>query len=143
MITHLLFAYDSLFFCRATRENCEQIATIFKMYEQLSGQILNYSKSSIICGSKIREQKKRSIQHVLGINPIGRGGKYLGLLEQIRRGKLAQFYYILKRVKTKLDGWYNQFLSPMGKEVLINSVVLSMPVYAMNCFLLPKKKFMT
>ena len=78
-ISHLLFADDSLFFCRSTTSNCENLALIFKRYEEASGQKINYIKSSVIFGTKITASKKQRLQRILGIERVGGGGKYLGL----------------------------------------------------------------
>ena len=37
IITHLFFANDSLLFCRATREECQNIQDILSLYEAASG----------------------------------------------------------------------------------------------------------
>ena len=37
-LTHLLFADDSLIFCRATLEECNKVMDLLKVYEEASGQ---------------------------------------------------------------------------------------------------------
>ncbi|XP_024004507.1 uncharacterized protein LOC112081888 [Eutrema salsugineum] len=111
-VTHLLFADDSLFFCRATPSDCGQIAKILSDYEAISGQKVNFQKSSVIFGMRINEEFRAVLQGILGINNIGGGGKYLGLPEQFGRKKKELFQFVIKRIEEKLGGWYNQFLSP-------------------------------
>ncbi|KAG7576566.1 Ribonuclease H domain [Arabidopsis thaliana x Arabidopsis arenosa] len=113
------------------------MAYIFKRYEEISGQMINYSKSSVIFGMKIPEAKRRRLQRILGIVNVGGGGKYLGLPEQFGRKKVEMFEYIVKRVKERTEGWSTKFLSPAGKEILIKSIAMALPVYSMNCFMLP------
>ena len=52
-ISHLLFADDSLFFCKAQRKECQTILRVVKEYEMVSGQLINFDKSSIQFGHKI------------------------------------------------------------------------------------------
>lgn len=54
-ISHLLFADDSLFFCKAKNEECQTILRILKEYEMASGQQINFDKSSIQFGHKLRK----------------------------------------------------------------------------------------
>ena len=77
--SHLLFADDSLFFCKAQREECQTILRILKEYEEVSGQLINFQKSSIQFGHKIGESKRQEMRDILGIQNLGGMGSYLGL----------------------------------------------------------------
>ena len=52
-ISHMLFADDKSFFCKAQKEECHTILRILKEYEVVSGQMINFQKSSIQFGHKI------------------------------------------------------------------------------------------
>ena len=48
------------------------------------------------------------------------------------------FTYIVDKVKSVVQGWKQRHLSPGGKEVLLKSIALAMPIFSMNVFRLPK-----
>lgn len=50
MVQHLFFADDSLFLCKVFAEDIMEIKRCLHLYEVASGQVINYSKSSIIFG---------------------------------------------------------------------------------------------
>ena len=70
-ISHLLFADDSLFFCKAQKEECQTILRILKEYEVVSGQQINFQKSPIQFGYKIEETSRQELKDILGIHNLG------------------------------------------------------------------------
>ena len=48
------------------------------------------------------------------------------------------FWQLKEKVANKLSVWKEIFLSMVGKEILIKTVVQAIPTHAMSCFLLPK-----
>jgi len=56
----------------------------------------------------------------------------------VGRSKRRTFEGILNRVRKKIDGWKERFLSQAGKEVLLKSVIQAIPTYSMSVFKLPK-----
>ena len=78
-ISHLLFADDSLFFCKAQREECQSILWILKEYEMVSGKLINFAKSSIQFGHKVEESVRQELRDILGIHNVEGMGTYLGL----------------------------------------------------------------
>ncbi|KAL0385879.1 UNVERIFIED_CONTAM: putative mitochondrial protein [Sesamum radiatum] len=63
--------------------------------------------------------------------------KYLGLPYFIGRNKRDLFSFVRNRVWQCISGWKEKFLLQVGKEILIKSIIQSIPSYCMNCFRLP------
>nr|XP_027122295.1 uncharacterized protein LOC113739247 [Coffea arabica] len=95
-LTHLFFADDSLVFCKADRDEANELCQILRKYEKASGQVINLEKSSVFFSSN-------------------------------------------DSISRRMNSWKNKLLSQGGKEVLLKSVSMAMPVYTMSCFKLPNK----
>ena len=65
-LTHLLFADDSLLFCRSTNQECQRILEILDTYEKCSGQKINKSKTTIFFSRSTSEDMREHIKLALG-----------------------------------------------------------------------------
>ena len=80
-ISHLLFADDSFFFCKAEVSQCKEIIDILDIYGKASGQRLNATKSSVFFGNRVQLSLKQDIKEALGFCSEGGMRMYLGLPE--------------------------------------------------------------
>ncbi|XP_019199913.1 PREDICTED: uncharacterized protein LOC109193526 [Ipomoea nil] len=78
-ISHLFFADDSLLFFKANVEEANEIKKCLTVYEDLSGQVVNYHKSSICYSRNTSNVDRESVAQVLGVEQAPNFGKYLGL----------------------------------------------------------------
>ena len=102
-ISHLLFADYSLFFCNAIVEDCSVILKLRRDYEKVSGQQINFSKSSIQFGHKVPADRRTDIYNLLGITTLGGMGNYLGIPESLGSSKIQIFGYLNERVHNKVN----------------------------------------
>lgn len=137
-VSHLLFADDSLFMCKASVEQAEALKQILAQYDSATGQVINLDKSAITFGEGIEDRNREDTQQCLGIFGIGGMGKYLGLPECFTGSKVEILKYLHTNLKAKLSGFFSRCLSQGGKEIMLKAVALALPVYAMGCFKLPK-----
>ena len=60
-VSHLLFADDSLFFCKASVDEAKEIMQVLRDYEAATGQQVNLDKSSVTFSKGIQQAYKDSI----------------------------------------------------------------------------------
>ncbi|KAM6544160.1 hypothetical protein CsatB_008607 [Cannabis sativa] len=136
-ISHLLFADDSYVYCQATEEEASRVLSLLHVFEVASGQKVNLHKSSAFFSSNTMMTTRSRICDLMHIQEAGVDSMYLGLPSIVGRNKNAVLGFLKERMKSRINSWEGKFLSRAGKEVLIKSVVQSLPSYAMNVFLFP------
>uniref|UniRef100_A0A803PDL7 Reverse transcriptase domain-containing protein n=1 Tax=Cannabis sativa TaxID=3483 RepID=A0A803PDL7_CANSA len=139
IISHLLFADDSYIYCKATNREADEVLRLLALFEKASGQQVNYAKSSVFFSTNTTPQGRDVICSRMGIQPASDNSKYLGLPSIMNRNKNVVLGYLKDKVRQRIQSWDNKFLSRAGKEVLIKSVLQSLPSYAMNVFLLRRR----
>ena len=121
-LSQLLFADDSLLFCRATWEEVQAITEVLQTYAAASGQCINFEKSSVYFSTNTDGVQRERIRMALGVREVDRFETYLGLPTLVGRSKYHTFSYLKDKVWEKIQGWKGQLLSKAGKEVLIKAV---------------------
>ena len=69
--SHLLFADDSLFFCKAEPREFEEVMKVVRNYGKASGQCINFDKSFVLFGKRINANIRQEIKDALGIQNEG------------------------------------------------------------------------
>lgn len=133
-ITHLLFAYDSLVFARASNMDCMKLKDIFYCYTAASGQVFNYEKSSMFFSSSTSQFQREAFRNIFGLNAVTKHEKYLGLPSMVGRRKISFFNEVKLRVLSKLSSWQSKNFTRGGKEVLTKALKQAIPAYAMSIF---------
>ncbi|KAM1424551.1 hypothetical protein ACFX13_017281 [Malus domestica] len=104
LISHNLFADDSLFFLRATEKNCRKLMDLFADYCMASGQSINYEKSSLFFSTNTPVELSMAICEILRVLSTVNPGKYLGLPSIWGRSKRGALGYV-KRSNPSKDPW--------------------------------------
>lgn len=52
--------------------------------------------------------------------------------------KVKMMSFLKDNMRDRLSGYYARLTSQGGKEVLLKSIAMALPVYTMTCFRLPK-----
>lgn len=75
-ISHLLFADDCYFFFRATKTEANAMKRILDRYEHISGQMINYAKSSVTFSPNTSDDDKIEVCDQLEVNAVQISGKF-------------------------------------------------------------------
>lgn len=136
-------AVHHLFFLRTTvsflfKADISQFQEVLQKYGDATGQLINLNKSSLTFGKKVNQDLKNQIQNMLGMFAEGGAGTYLGLPKCFSGSKVEMLAYIQEKMKGRMSGWYTRLFSQACKEIILKSVAMAMPIYAMSCFKFPK-----
>ncbi|XP_019171081.1 PREDICTED: uncharacterized protein LOC109166643 [Ipomoea nil] len=98
---------------QANVEEANEIKRCLSVYEDLSGQAVNYHKSSICYSRNTSSVDRNNVAQILGVTQAPNFGKQ------------------------RIGSWNKKLLSQAGKEILLKTVAQSMPTFSMSVFLLP------
>ncbi|KAL4332654.1 hypothetical protein GQ457_07G000040 [Hibiscus cannabinus] len=136
-VNHLLFADDSLVFLRNNMTEVQCLKDILLTYSSVSGQKVNFSKSTAYFSPRTPPAHRTAVHVALGVQEVDDPGIYLGVPLLIGKNKYAAFGRYRDKVDTRVSKWSNLLLSFSGREVLIKSVAQALPQYVMSCYFLP------
>ncbi|CAN6559066.1 unnamed protein product [Malus baccata var. baccata] len=137
VISHILFADDTLIFLKANKKNCRNLVKLLEAYCLASGQGINAQKSCVFFGANTPEAVSTELGLILAMPVVNNPGSYLGVPAVWGRSKSRGLAYVNGRLLGKLQGWIQSTLSRAGKEVLIKAVAQAIPAYPMNIFKFP------
>jgi hypothetical protein len=116
-------------------KEAESINHALHTYQKASGQTVSLEKSEVC--RNMPENEKIMICNKIGVKVVTFHSKYLGLPVVFGRSKKEVFSFVKDRVWKKINSWSGRALSGAGREVLIKSVLQSIPTYMMSIFLIP------
>lgn len=106
MVSHLLFADDSLLFFTATRKSAQEIKDILQLYCRALGQQINMDKSSIHFAKGCQHEVREEIKVILNIENESLNEKYLGMPSDVGSSVNGAFKYLKDRMEAspRMDG---------------------------------------
>lgn len=119
IVSHLLFADDSLIFCKTNEPKLVVLKNLLKVYEVASGECINYSKSAILLSKKVNMDKRSFLSSILGVNKVEDFGKYLGIPSIFSKNIAKDLSFVLDKIWKATQGWKRLFFL-FGRERSVN-----------------------
>ena len=135
-ITHLLFADDTLIFCKDSKEQMTYLSWILAWFEALSELKINLKKSSLLLVGKV--EGVAGLARELGCSIGSLPTRYLNLPLGAKHKTIGVWDEVEERFCKRLALWKRQYMSKGGRLTLIRSTLSNMPTYLMSLFHLPK-----
>ena len=137
MVSHLLFADDTLIFCDAEPSQITNLRAILTRFEEVLRLHINLGKSELVLVGGVH-----NLEDLVGLLGCGQSSlplKYLGLPLGAKFKDLSVWNHILERMEKRLAGWKRMYLSKGGKVTLIKSSLSSLLTYFLSLLPLPGK----
>jgi hypothetical protein len=135
VVSHLLFADDTLVFCNADVSQLEALRRVFTWFEVISGLKVNLQKSEMVPVGDVPNLE--DLVAVLGCKSAALPMIYLGLPLGAKYNSKMIWNPIIEKMERKLGGWKRMYLSKGGKLILIKSTLSNLPTYFLSLFHLP------
>lgn len=133
LITHLKYADDTILFVTPTRENIVSLKFLLFCFEEMSGVKINYQKSEVF-GVGLEEGELDEFADMLNCQKGEMPIVYLGLPVSTEKIGKRELFFVGQQMEKRLGTWIGGYVSYGGKEILINSYLSSIPLYAMGFY---------
>lgn len=127
----LQYADDTLILLRAASADVQCLKTTLDHFSAATGLHINYNKSTLV-PMHVPEEDLPGYLATLGCVREGFPQTYLGLPLSHEKLRLSAFVPLISKFDRHLTGWQSRFLNHIGRTALVNSVLDSLPTYAMS-----------
>jgi hypothetical protein len=136
-IAILQYANDTILCIQDNKEQATSLKFLLYLYESMSDLKINFNKSEAIM---VSHDMNKAAEYADAFN-CGIGNwpiKYLGVPGSGSKLHIADWIPLTEKILKRLDGWQGSSLSIVGRTILLNSCLSSMPTYVMSMYLLPQ-----
>lgn len=130
VISHLLFADDTLIFCDVDPHQLTSLRYVFTWFEVISSLKINLGKSELVPVGKVSNMD--SLVDISGCDMGSLPMKYLGVPLGAGFKEKAIWNPILEKANKRLAGWKRLYLSKGGRVTLIKSNLSRIPTYLLS-----------
>ncbi|RVW46009.1 LINE-1 reverse transcriptase-like [Vitis vinifera] len=136
IVSHLLFADDTIIFCEANKEQVSALSWVLAWFEAASGLRINLDKSVLIPVGEVENIEELAVELgcKIGMLPT----VYLGLPLGAHHKAVSIWDGVEERMRKRLAQWKRQYISKGGRLTLIKCTMASLPIYIMSLFRMPK-----
>lgn len=136
-IMALQYADDTAIIARADLTTMVSLKLILRLFSSISGLQINYSKS-VFLPLNLDQSQQELVKIIFACEQTDLPITYLGMPLTFKRPRRGDFLPLIEKLEKRLEGWQSKLISRGGRLLLQNSVLASIPIYYMTCFVLPK-----
>jgi hypothetical protein len=135
VVSHSLFADDTLIFCEACMEQICYVCLILLCFEAVSGLKVNFGKSELVAVGEVGSIG--TLAAYLGCRVANLPMKYLGLPLGAAYKAVSMWNEVTEQMERRLAGWKKLCLSKGGRVTLIKSTLSNLLTYYLSLFPVP------
>ncbi|WJZ85301.1 hypothetical protein VitviT2T_004846 [Vitis vinifera] len=126
-ISHLLFADDTLVFCKASQDHLTYLSWLLMWFEVVSGLRINLEKSELIPVGRVENIDDLALDFVCKVGSLS--STYLSFPLGAPFKSVIVWDGVEERFRRRLAIWKRQYLSNRGRTTLIHNTLSNLPIY--------------